>query len=115
MSNTEHHVSLLKKLAEDRHIVTDVSDLGVPEMRHFGSADTGIAPVWFDRRTGIMSEDGKRAAYRAITIRGELHWVVFTEGRTRAQSCRTHCPYIALNAVRQVSPEKTDGRREWAA
>lgn len=91
---------LFKALAAERQMTSLIDKEIVSYGEEFTFIRSDWVPLYFDHGHAITSDDGSQTAYRAITTRGELLWLVFSAGKSRGYHAESACPFDAFDEAR---------------
>ncbi len=104
---------IFRKLADARKHASPAERDQAADGRDFEFDDGDGVPVYFDRGNRVVSDDGLHVAYRAVTFRGELLWIVFTSGKPRGYHSDAGDPYDAFEACRQALIRRRLVEADW--
>ncbi len=104
---------IFRKLADARKHASPAERDQAADGRDFEFDDGDGVPVYFDRGNRIVSDDGLHVAYRAVTFRGELLWIVFTSGKPRGYHSDAGDPYDAFEECRQALIRRRQVEADW--
>ncbi len=76
---------------------------------------TDWVPLYFDRGNAVTSDCGQVTAYRAVTLKGEHLWMVFTPGKARGYHADCADPFEAIDRARNAWAHRRAVRQDWAA
>ncbi|WP_299787732.1 hypothetical protein [uncultured Marivita sp.] len=106
-------VATYERLAHERQMTSlidrDVIALG-GDFTHLRSDWVSLT---YDLGHKVTSDDGSQYAYRAITRRGELLWLVFSAGKTRGYHSEASCPFAAFDEARDALARRRQIRSRW--
>lgn len=68
----------------------------------------------YDPSQKVTSDDGLRTAFRAVSDQGELHWLVYTDGKVHPCHSEASCPFDAFEEARFASIRRKAVRSNWA-
>lgn len=91
---------LFKALAAERQMTSLIDKDIIATGEAFTFYRPDWVPLYYDRGNEITSDDGSQTAYRAITTRGDLLWLVFSVGKTRGYHADVECPFDACHIAR---------------
>lgn len=77
----------------------------------FSKADW--VPLYFDRGNAVTSDDGLLTAYRAVTLKGALLWLVFTPGKVRGYHASCDDPFEAMERAEHSWAQRRAVRKDW--
>lgn len=89
----------------DQEILSHGSDMV------FSKADW--VPLYFDRGNKVTSDDGQLTAFRAVTLKGQLLWLVFTPGKTLGYHASCSDPFEAMEHAQNSWANRRAVRQEW--
>lgn len=89
----------------DQEIASQSSDMV------FTKADW--VPLYYDRGYAVQSDCGQMTAYRAVTLKGEYLWMVFSPTRTRGYHASATDPVEAMEQAQQSWSERRTVRSNW--
>lgn len=91
---------LFKALAAERQMTSLIDKDFIANGESFTFYRSDWVPLYYDRGNAVTSDDGSQTAYRAITTRGDLLWLVFSAGKTRGYHAEDACPFDACHTAR---------------
>ncbi len=89
----------------DQEILSNSTDM------KFTKADW--VPLYFDLGNKVTSDDGQMAAYRAVTLKGELLWMVFTPTKECGYHASCSDPFEAMERAKASWANRRAVRLEW--
>jgi len=104
-------VDLHQKLAQERPNTSLIERELAPVSGDFVFDKTDWVPLWMDRRHRISSDCQTLWAYRAITLRGQLLWYVFTARKTRGYHATPQDPLAAMEDALDAWEARREVRR----
>ena len=75
---------------------------------------TDWVPLYLDRGNMVTSDCGTMKAYRALTMKGQPLWMVYTAGKTRGYHAQHDDPFAAMDEARQVCAQRRAVRQNWS-
>lgn len=109
------HIAACERLARERPMTSLIDRDILAESADMIHDKADYIPLYYDLGHAVTSDCGTMTAYRAITMRGELHWLVFTEGKTRGYHGMCEDPFLAIERARAVRVARRKVKSEWAA
>lgn len=70
-------------------------------------------PLYMDRGHCITSDCGKMKAYRSITLKGQLLWMVFTPGKIKGYHALANDPFEAMEQAQDSWANRRAVRQDW--
>ncbi len=71
-------------------------------------------PLYFDRGNAVTSDCGTITAYRAVTLKGESLWMVFTPAKARGYHADCTDPFEAIERAQHAWAHRRAVRQQWA-
>lgn len=107
------HTAARLQLAKQRQMtsLTDQEILSHSTEMVFTKADW--VPLYFDRGNKVTSDDGQMAAYRAVTLKSELLWMVFTPTKECGYHASCSDPFETMERAKASWAERRAVRQEW--
>jgi hypothetical protein len=89
----------------DKEIISEGAD--------FEFYKTDWVPLYYDTGYAVTSDCGKITAYRAATLRGQLLWLVFSDGKARGYHALDDDPVAAIERAKAVWTRRSMVRKNW--
>ncbi len=107
------HTAARLKLAKQRQMTSlmDQEILSHSTDMVFTKADW--VPLYFDRGNKVTSDDGQMSTYRAVTLKGELHWMVFTPKKACGYHAFCSDPFEAMEQAKACWAHRRAVRQDW--
>ena len=106
-------VAAFKRLAHERQMMSlidrDIVSLGGDFRFH----RSDWISLYYDTGYKVTSDDQSQYAYRAITTRGELLWLVFSAGKTRGYHSEEPCPFAAFEDAQLALAHRRFVKSRW--
>lgn len=102
------------RLAAERRMTSLIEREFAAAGEDFVEIDCDWIRAVYDPHQAVTSDDGLRVAYRAISDQGELHWLVFTQGKKRPYHSESLCPFQAFDDARIAMARRRMVRANWA-
>lgn len=107
------HTAARLQLAKQRQMTSliDQEILSHSTKMMFTKADW--VPLYFDRGNKVTSDDGQMSAYRAVTLKGELLWMVFTPTKECGYHASCSDPFEAMECAQTSWANRRALRQDW--
>ena len=106
-------VAAFKRLAHERQMMSlidrDIVSLGGDFLFH----RSDWVSLYYDTGYMVTSDDRSQYAYRAITTRGELLWLVFSTGKSRGYHSEERCPFAAFEDAQRALAHRRFVKSRW--
>lgn len=89
----------------DKEIIAEGADMV------FDNAN--YVPLYYDRGYSVVSDCGEITAYRAITLKGQSLWMVFTPSKAHGYHATCTDPVEAIEAARATWAHRRAVRQDW--
>lgn len=113
MTKTLTKVAAFRRLAHERQMTSlidrDIIALG----GDFIPLRSDWVSLYYDTGYKVCSDDGSQYAYRAITTRGELLWLVFSTGKSRGYHSEASCPVGAFEEAQTALAHRREVKSRW--
>jgi len=105
--------SLFKALATERQMTSLIDKEIIANGDAFSYLRSDWVSLFYDQANCVTSDDGSQKAYRAITTKGEMLWLVFSKGKTRGYHAECDCPFEAFSEARDALERRRNIRGNW--
>ncbi|MGR3467232.1 MAG: hypothetical protein ACU0CI_05080 [Shimia sp.] len=89
----------------EQEIAAETSDM------EFYAAD--YVPLYFDLASRVESDCAQMVAYRSATLRGQLLWMVFTQGKAKAYHASCTDPFEAFDRAARALARRKALKAQW--
>ncbi len=111
--NTPAFTDLLHKLAGQRQMMSLLEKEILAQAENFVFDKTDWVKLWYDPDYVVRSECGRKRAYRAITLGGDLLWYVFSDGKSRGYHALCDDPVEAMELAEAVWLQRKQIKSQW--
>lgn len=109
------HAPALRMLAKERQMTSLIEKEIISAGADFVFDKTNWVPLYFDRNYAVTSDCGKMTAYRAVTTKGQLLWLVFTPAKSHGYHALCADPVAAMEEAQRAWARRRAVRQDWAS
>ena len=113
MTNSKH-TAAKRILANQRQMTSLIEREIISAGEDFVFDRTDWVPLYYDKGYVVTSECGTARAYRAVTTKGQLLWLVFHPNKTRGYHAIESDPVEAIQAAKDAWARRRYVRQNWA-
>jgi hypothetical protein len=100
-------------LAKQRQLTSLIDMEIIAESTDMVFQKTDWVPLYMDRGYSVVSDCGRMRAFRSITMKGQLLWLVFTPGKTRGYHATAVDPLDAMEQAQESWAKRREVRQNW--
>lgn len=108
------HTTARLTLAKQRQMTSLIEKEIIAQSTDMVFEKSDWVPLYFDRGNKVTSDCGQIAAFRAVSMKGQLLWLVFTSGKTKGYHAACTDPFEAMDEARQTLAHRRAVRQGWA-
>lgn len=109
------HATARLMLAKQRQMTSLMDKEFLAESPDMVFYSTNWVPLYYDRGNRVTSDCGQICAFRAITLKGQFLWLVFTKDKVHGFHAVGNDPFAAMVQAQQAWAHRGFVRQEWDA